>query len=136
MNWKKEKLKRFKKWIIAAFGISTALAAPLALPPEDTTYRIEWKEAFNYISCQNNYECNKVLFLENSAKHPDYYKTAQEIPGANGAYTYLLWKEYPASTTQQAIDKIHLNERPIAKLKAKTIYETWYEKYDFGKIKN
>ena len=130
----KEKLKKFKRWIIGIFIGTAMAAAPLVMPPEDTTYRVEWKEAFNYISCLNDYICNKNIFLENAAKHPDYYKTAQEIVGAEGAYTYLLWTEYSASTTEQAIDKINLNERQIAKLKAKTIYETWYEKYDFGKI--
>ena len=42
----KEKVKRFKKWIIG-FLIGTAMAAPLAaMPPEDTNYRIYWRETF------------------------------------------------------------------------------------------
>ena len=135
MNWIKDKIKRFYKLVIGLL-IPVALAAPLALPPEDTIYRFAWKEAYNYISCHNDYQCNKNVYLKDLAERPELFTNTQEIAGENGTFTYLKWIEFNASTTRQALEMVRKDPtNAVMDLEAKTIYETWYTKYDYGKVK-
>lgn len=127
----KEKIKKYWKHITGLI-IGTALAAPLALPPENTTYRLEWKEAYDMISCKEDYVCNKNAYLTAFAKNPEYFAQTEEIAGRQGTYTLLFWKEFPASTTIQALDSLvasRAGDNLAAGLKMKTLYGTWYESY-------
>lgn len=138
MSWIKEKFKRFKKWILGIF-IPVALAAPLGvLPPEDTTYRIEWKMSMNRINCKNDYQCNKDAFTESLAKYPDAYSGYKEISGETGTYSFVLSKDFNASTTQQALNeaKKEIKLWPSMGLQAKTLLGNFVTKYDYTKVDN
>ena len=128
MNWIKDKIKRFYKLVIGLL-IPVALAAPLALPPEDTTYRLEWRESF----------LNQKHFSEAIVIAPDRYASYEILPAEPNYQPPMVLirvrKEYPALTTEEALKKETLNERSIGSLKALTIYGTYYEKYEAGTIK-
>ena len=69
MNFIKEKIKTFWMAIVAViagiFITTQFLPTPLGeVPPEDTIYKIEHSESFDYITCKRDYECNKQAFLD------------------------------------------------------------------------
>jgi len=53
-------------------------------------YEVVWNEAYDYLECHGNYECNYEKFLLNGS---DADKII-EIQGRNGAYTYKAIKEF------------------------------------------
>ena len=119
-----EKFKRFYKWTIGLL-IPVAFAAPLALPLEDTIYKIEWKQRF----------VNEQNFIETIARRPDMYEHYSVVDNPKEGYEIILWREFAASTTEEAVSKARDIEKTrylFSNLEAKTIYGTYYEKYLTG----
>ena len=116
MKYLKEKIFKFKKWLIG-FLIPIAIAVPLAaLPPDTTEYRFVLSRANDYFDCSSFSEnerelCNKKKAEENFIKYPEYYKDYFEnlVPAD-------LWKkldgEFPLEELHQQIVRI-LKEKQL-----------------------
>jgi len=130
-------LNKLKKWILGLFAtgvIAVSLGATNA--PENTTYRLYWDEAFDYIQCAQTHsnlteraDCNEQAYLE-SAKNHIYPNAVGARDLQKGIYFMTEYVELTARTSKEAKDYFKNNHGgilPGAKLEAKTLLGNYVE---------
>ena len=142
MKYLKEKIFKFKKWLIG-FLIPIAIAVPLAaLPPDTTEYRFVLSRANDYFDCSSFSEnerelCNKKKAEENFIKYPEYYKDYFENKSkGDGRYYYTTRKNIGTATLEEAKNILKQNKQELvgSSIEAKSLLGNFVEIYPAGEV--